>query len=682
VYLRLMISIMSKKSAFISIFLLMLPITGFTLGLGNLTVFSKLNEPLKVHINLVDSKSVSIDDLIVKHADIKTYKRANIPKPSAFNKVRFNTKKEANGSIIVELTTQKPVREPFFTFIIDMKWRTGHLNREYTFLLDPPQFIHKNSNPKKQARVTTKKTSTTKSSVSTLTPRSSRNVKQRKTDYSAVIASHIDGETYATKRADTLWNIAKKVKPDNNVTTHQTMQALFALNPDAFIKGNINLLKQGQILKVPTSNEVRQINGKPLLKSSPAASVKSSSTSSSTTKQANSSRVIERPSDKIMTTDSNITKKDDVKEKAQLKILLPTEELLSNPVTNTDDLLLINKALQTSISTIKSLQSENQDLSKKITSLTDKLNKLDEHNQNLNTKISEITSLLKNKKNTNSDSSANSNNLAKIENADSINTPLEIDSDLAPINKKNSFARELLTNPIIIFALAAFTIIILVSILFSIRKHGKKSESTNLENNSKNQSQNVDTTFTTHKNKSNSTQHDKPVVKHSNSLQGTDISEEENEEDMDFFEYFEKKINTPEETNNSELSETSQAEETADITFDLDIDPEDIQQHENDMLYSKNKTQNAILSEIDTYMAYGNYNKAEKLLTSEISRSPTNNNLHLKLFECYTFSNKRYEFIKHAESIVNLLNIDMVLRHRIESIFQQAWNENLDTNNL
>lgn len=678
-----MISIMSKKSTFISIFLLMLPITGFTLGFGNLTVFSKLNEPLKIHINLVGSKSVSIDDLIVKNADIKTYKRANIPKPSAFNKVRFKLRKEANGSIVVELTTKKPVREPFFTFIADMKWRTGHLNREYTFLLDPPEFIHKNSYPKKQTKVITKKTSTSKASVSTLTPGTSRNVKQRKTDYSAVIASHIDGETYATKRADTLWDIAKKVKPDNNVTTHQTMQALFALNPDAFIKGNINLLKQGQILKIPSSNEVRQINGKPLLQKSAAASVKRSLTSSSTTKQTYSSRVIERPSDKIVTTESNIIKKDDVNEKAQLKILLPTEELLNNPVTNTDDLLLINKALQTSISTIKSLQSENHDLSKRITSLTDKLNKLDEHNQNLNIKISEISSLLKNKKNTTQ--IENSNSLSKIDNADSINTPLKIDSDLAPINQEKSFVRELLTNPVIIFSLVIFTLIILVSILFSIRNRNKKRKPNRQENNSKNLSQNIDTTSTTQEGKSNSTQHSRSVVNHSNSLQGTDISEEKDEDDMDFFEYFEKKINTPDEANsskNSEPSQTSEPEETADITFDLDITSDDIQQYKNDMLHSEKNSQNTTLSEIDTYLAYGNYDKAEKLLTTEISRSPTNKNLHLKLFECYTFSNKRYEFIKHAENIVNLLNIDMVLRHRIESIFQQAWNETLDINNF
>ena len=134
---------MLKKSIFLFIFIFILPVTGFTLGLGNITVFSKLNEPLKVHIELVNSSTTRLDEIIVKNASLSTYKQANLPRPDSFSKVRFKAKKENNGSIVIELTTKRPVREPFITFIADLKWRTGHLNHEYTFLLDPPEFIQK-----------------------------------------------------------------------------------------------------------------------------------------------------------------------------------------------------------------------------------------------------------------------------------------------------------------------------------------------------------------------------------------------------------------------------------------------------------------------------------------------------------------------------------------------------------
>ncbi|MCU7939812.1 MAG: hypothetical protein KZQ64_07255 [gamma proteobacterium symbiont of Bathyaustriella thionipta] len=695
---------MSKKSVFLSIFFLMLPVTGFTLGFGNLTVFSKLNEPLKIHINLVGSKSVSIDDIIVKNADLNTYRRAKLPKPSAFNKVQFKTIKEADGSVVVELSTRKPVREPFFTFIIDMKWRTGHLNREYTFLLDPPEFIHKNSFPAKKRKSITKKASPIKDVAAKPFRKPSRKISQPKVDYNAVIAAHINGDTYGpTKRADTLWEIAKKVKPDNKVTTHQTMQALFALNPDAFIRGNINLLKQGKTLKIPTSNEVRQINGKPLLKNAPVSSVKTTSSSSATTKQVENNQTIQPPSEKKSVVAPVNLKNNEDQAQAQLKILLPAEELLSNPVTSTEDLLLINKALQTSITTIKSLQSENEDLGKKIASLTDKLNNLDKHNQNLNNKISEITALLKKNNETNTTTAKSINSSAQTGSdeiasnptkVDSPDTPIEIQSEVAPIIKKESFVRDLLSRPVITFSLAFFTIIILVSVLFSIRNHSKKRKNYRQETKAASKNHNEINTPTTPQ---RYVEQPKPAVTNTiqetspTSLQGTDISEDKDkdEDDMDFFEYFEKKINAPEETvisknleglPASQSEDKEQTEAPDDITFD--ISQEDVEEYEKNATHLDNHSRSTILSEIDTYLAYGNYNEAEKLLFKQLKISPSDKNLHLKLFECYTFSNKRYEFIKHVENIGNLLNTDMVLRHRIENIFQQTWNETLDINSF
>ena len=67
------------------------------LGFGEITVFSKLNEPLKVHIELVDSKSTPIDDITVKNASRDIYRRANLPRPDAFNRIRFKTTKLAKG---------------------------------------------------------------------------------------------------------------------------------------------------------------------------------------------------------------------------------------------------------------------------------------------------------------------------------------------------------------------------------------------------------------------------------------------------------------------------------------------------------------------------------------------------------------------------------------------------------
>jgi pilus assembly protein FimV len=68
-----------------------------------------------------------------------------------------------------------------------------------------------------------------------------------------VVSAPVTGATkpsqYTTTPRDTLWEIAAKVR--NGGSVQQTMLAIQALNPNAFINGNINLLKTGQVLRLP-----------------------------------------------------------------------------------------------------------------------------------------------------------------------------------------------------------------------------------------------------------------------------------------------------------------------------------------------------------------------------------------------------------------------------------------------
>jgi pilus assembly protein FimV len=44
------------------------------------------------------------------------------------------------------------------------------------------------------------------------------------------------------RRNETLWNIAKRVRPDNDISIDQMMHALLRENPHAFMNNNINQL--------------------------------------------------------------------------------------------------------------------------------------------------------------------------------------------------------------------------------------------------------------------------------------------------------------------------------------------------------------------------------------------------------------------------------------------------------
>ncbi len=67
-------------------------------------------------------------------------------------------------------------------------------------------------------------------------------------------------EEIETSATDTLSDIALRVRPSNSFTIQQTMLALQELNPDAFVVGNINQLRSGQVMRVPTLAEVEAID--------------------------------------------------------------------------------------------------------------------------------------------------------------------------------------------------------------------------------------------------------------------------------------------------------------------------------------------------------------------------------------------------------------------------------------
>ena len=67
-------------------------------------------------------------------------------------------------------------------------------------------------------------------------------------------------ETIETTAADTLSDIALQVRPDDSVTLQQTMLALQRENPQAFDDANINNLRSGQVLRVPTLAEIQAVD--------------------------------------------------------------------------------------------------------------------------------------------------------------------------------------------------------------------------------------------------------------------------------------------------------------------------------------------------------------------------------------------------------------------------------------
>ncbi|WP_025110577.1 FimV/HubP family polar landmark protein [Pseudomonas sp. H1h] len=107
------------------------------LGLGDITVHSGLNQPLKADIALVDAGGLSASDLSASLATADEFGRAGVERVFFLNDLRFTPILHGNRQMI-RVTSRKPVKEPFLNFLVQLNQPNGHLLREYTVLIDPP----------------------------------------------------------------------------------------------------------------------------------------------------------------------------------------------------------------------------------------------------------------------------------------------------------------------------------------------------------------------------------------------------------------------------------------------------------------------------------------------------------------------------------------------------------------
>lgn len=218
------------------------------LGLGDITLKSALNQPLDAEISLLDVKDLETSEVLPKLASPEDFNKAGVDRQYFLTDLKFTPVIKPNGQSVIRVTSSKPVREPYLNFLVEVLWPNGRLLREYTLLLDPPLYSPEVATavaPQLPVAAPAPRLATTQA-VRPAAPVASRPV--------APARSRIAGNEYRTNANDTLWQIAERTRSVGSV--HQTMLAIQDLNPDAFLDGNINRLKRGQVLRLPDEQQV------------------------------------------------------------------------------------------------------------------------------------------------------------------------------------------------------------------------------------------------------------------------------------------------------------------------------------------------------------------------------------------------------------------------------------------
>jgi pilus assembly protein FimV len=233
------------------------------LGMGELSLQSALNQPLAAEINILNTGDLDPAQVLVALASPKDFQNAGVSRDFFLTNIKFSVELDGNGKGVIKVSSRQPVVEPYLNFLVETRWPSGRLLREYTVLLDLPVFSESQAKrvqaakagpePVRQARP--RPAPRQQEPVAIAAPQ-----RQSGGGSDRVGGELEPGGEYRVGNDDTLWVIASKARPSRQFSVQQTMVGIQRLNPSAFARGNINRLKAGSVLRLPTEGELTEVS--------------------------------------------------------------------------------------------------------------------------------------------------------------------------------------------------------------------------------------------------------------------------------------------------------------------------------------------------------------------------------------------------------------------------------------
>ena len=232
-----------KLTRTLAVVSLLIPASGHTLGIGEIQLHSALNQNLDADISLSLSGE-KVSEIKVNVAPPEKFDEVGVPWSYFLSKIKFETITRPNGSVLIKLTSNESLKEPFLDFLIEVSWPKGNLYREFTVLVDPP------SEYSQQAIIPVSTSPVSHSPLPAFTPLPQAHANKQ-----------INRERYGpTHENDTLWVVAEHVKKQDSISIEQMMIAIYEANHQAFYKPNINALMTGEILNIPEKEDVVKLS--------------------------------------------------------------------------------------------------------------------------------------------------------------------------------------------------------------------------------------------------------------------------------------------------------------------------------------------------------------------------------------------------------------------------------------
>ena len=198
------------------------------LTLNRPIVQSKQGEALRAEIDISEITYAEQIELQASLASQEIYKAAQIDLPVSNGvpvDIQVQLLRRDNGNYYLKVSSKQAINNNSLDLLIDLRWATGRLLRDLSLSLDDGK-----SNAKPIAAL----------------PISGANADKT-------------SQQITVKRGDTASELTASKTPEG-VSLEQMLVALLRNNPDAFVESNVNRMKEGALLTLPTEQEAKAVS--------------------------------------------------------------------------------------------------------------------------------------------------------------------------------------------------------------------------------------------------------------------------------------------------------------------------------------------------------------------------------------------------------------------------------------
>ncbi len=244
-----------KTTLAMAVALTLTPAIGYGLGIGEIRSNSLMGQVFEGSIELTDVTAEEVPKIKVRLASPEAFKKAGVEYTGSVKRLRFKPYVQPNGRPAIRVTSAQSIREPYLDFLVEVEWSQGRTMKELTVLLDPPTFTERRA-PQVQAPVALPR----EAPPAPVSAADSATAPQPTAAGASPAPIVAEGADYGpVKQGETLWRIAERNRA-RGVSAEQTMIAILQANPDAFVGGNVNRLKAGAKLKLPSAKQYAAVD--------------------------------------------------------------------------------------------------------------------------------------------------------------------------------------------------------------------------------------------------------------------------------------------------------------------------------------------------------------------------------------------------------------------------------------